>query len=171
MSFSFRVVSSPDQLAISYDIQREVFQRELHCHGMCIPDRYDLEALYVHIVLSTVGTVGTYRLVLPTTKHGLPIQDTCKSKLCLPQGLVCEFSRLAVRKSFRGQVPFGRIIASVDVIARSHHASSLVGLMLLRNVPVFQRYGFIPVASPFYDPTVDSSGKSNVVPMVCCLES
>ncbi len=161
----YRIENSAE-LARCHQLQTSIFHRELNLFGMQIPDRYDCCSVYMQIV-DTEAVVGTYRIVLPNSAVGLPIEEAGFEIDRFDRDRVCEMSRLVIAKKKRGKIPFGNIISSACQVGKQHGATLLVVAILPRNLPLFQRYGFTRVGDPLYDATVKSNNgkESIVVPM------
>ena len=166
MTTSIRQIFTSEQRDLCYRLQADIFHHELHLFGMKIPDRYDRHSLYMQI-LDAETVIGTYRIVLPNTSLGLPIEESGFHLKQFHEGQVCEMSRLVLLKEKRGKVPFRKIVSSAREVAKQHHASVLVAALLPRNLPLFQRHGFSQAGPPLQDPSVDSTDPDNgiVIPV------
>lgn len=151
---------------ICHQILGEVFHQELGLVAMKIPDRYDSFSVYAEI-LDGKEIVGTYRIILPNSDAGFPIEEIdFDTKQFSPQN-ICEMSRLALVKEKRGQVPFKKIIDSACQMALEHGASVIIVALLPWNVPLFARQGFVKIGPPLFDASVQSINGENsvIVPM------
>jgi len=166
MTISIQPVDISDKLSLCHQMQVAIFHDELQLFGMQIPDDYDHCSVYMQILDANV-VVGTYRIVLPNTSIGLPIEESGFDLKQFHQKKVCEMSRLVLLKEKRGRIPFSKIFSSACRVAKQHNASILLVAILPRNLPLFKRYGFSEVGAPLYDSSVKSiyNQESVIIPM------
>jgi hypothetical protein len=156
----------PEEVALCQQLLIDVFHQELNLFGMKIPDSYDPFSIYLQIIDLRI-TVGTYRIVMPNSSLGLPIEEVGFDLGQFSGESICEMSRLALVKEKRGTIPFHKIIGSTCKIAAENKMSLVVAAILPRNVRLFKRYGFSQVGHPLNDPSVESATveESVIVPM------
>ena len=163
---SIQPVKSYDQLKHCNQMQRDIFHDELKLFGMQIPDGYDQFSVYMEI-LNSESLVGTYRIVLPNSSLGLPIEETGFDIKQFHPKKVCEMSRLVMLQEQRGKIPFRHIISSACRVAKQHDASIILVALLPHNRPLFKRYGFSQVGPALPDPSVESmdTEEAVIIPM------
>ncbi|MEM9927292.1 MAG: GNAT family N-acyltransferase [Cyanobacteria bacterium P01_D01_bin.50] len=166
MTISIKQTSISEEVNLCHQMQVAIFHEELDLWGMLIPDGYDRFSLYMQILNSNI-LVGTYRIVLPNSSKGLPIEESGFDLNQLDRNKVCEMSRLVMLKENRGKIPFSKIIFSACQVGKQHNASIMVIAILPHNLPLFKRYGFSQVGEPLYDPSVKSTDTKEpvVIPM------
>lgn len=166
MTISIEQVNDLNRLESCRQILVDVFHDELKIYGMQIPDRYEQVSHYMQIL--SLGTlVGTYRIVVPNSSCGMPIEQSGFDISKFSQENVCEMSRLAIIKEARGKISFSNIIFSACMVARSYGAATLLAEILPPNLNLFKRQGFEQVGEPIKDITVQSinNPESIVIPM------
>lgn len=165
MSITIKPVSTSEQLNLCHQMQIDIFHHELKLFGMQIPDEYENCSVYMQI-LDSQALVGTYRIILPNTSVGLPIEQSGFQLNQFNHNRVCEMSRLVILKEKRGHFPFSKIIFYTRMIAKQNNASVVVAAILPHNVPLFQRKGF-SAGEPLYDPSVKSVSTKEpiIIPM------
>ncbi len=166
MTISIEQVRDLNRLESCRQILVEVFHDELKLYGMQIPDGYEQVSHYMQI-LSSGTLVGTYRIVIPNSSYGMPIEETGFEINKFFQENVCEMSRLAIIKEARGKISFNNIVFSACMVARSYGATTLLAEILPPNLNLFKRQGFEEVGEPIKDITVQSinNQESIVIPM------
>ena len=166
MTISIEQVTDLNRLESCRQILVDVFHDELKIQGMQIPDKYEQVSHYMQI-LSSGTLVGTYRIVVPNSSSGMPIEETGFEINKFFQENVCEMSRLAIIREARGKISFSNIIFSASMVARSYGATTLLIEILPQNLNLFKRQGFEPVGEPIKDLTVQSikNPESIVIPM------
>lgn len=124
-----RPVQNNDELLESFTLRKKVFVDEQHLFKRTDRDRHDKNAIHI-VALCNNAVVGTVRVHQPGSAG------------------IWLGSRLAVLPQFRGRVGKLLIQKAVAVItergARQFHAH-----ILLRNVPLFKRLGWLTAGRVF----------------------
>jgi len=128
MKIECRPVRTNDELRESFTLRKKVFVEEQQLFKRTDRDRHDTQAIHI-VALCEGAIVGTVRV--HRTGGGIWLG-----------------SRLAVLKQFRGRAGRLLIHKAVEVVkkngARQFHAH-----ILLRNVPLFKRLGWVPAGQVF----------------------
>lgn len=142
-----------DQLNLCHQLLIDVFHHELNLFGMKIPDNYEQFSAYMQVIDSET-IVGTYRIVLPNSSIGFPMEEVGCDLSQFDLNKVCEWSRLVLLKEARSKKVFSKIVDSVRRTANEYNASVIVAEILSHHLPMFLKYGFSQTGPAIYDPTI-----------------
>jgi putative N-acetyltransferase (TIGR04045 family) len=128
LEIEYRPVENNDELLASFALRKKVFVEEQQLFKRTDRDRHDRHAIHI-IALSNHTVVGTVRVHQQTAGIWLG-------------------SRLAVLKQFRGRA--GKLLIQKAVaVVMENGAQQFRAHILLRNVPLFKRLGWLPAGRVF----------------------
>jgi len=128
MEIACRPVRNNSELFESYALRKKVFVEEQQLFQRTDRDRHDKNAIHI-VALCNNTVVGTVRVHQLETGIWLG-------------------SRLAVVKQFRGRV--GKLLIQKAVaVVTENGARQFRAQILLRNVPLFRRLGWVPAGRVF----------------------